>query len=197
MNYTRVSQPTRTRTLITAGVIALLCSGVAACSSDSPKTGAPASASHTDGAAPSSEPASSLAAPGANGRSVDPCTLLTPAEAASLLGGPAQHKADPPKVIVQANGLDVTGHTCDYSLVTSDQLGHDIRIEVEAGATRSYFDQDIQPSDETAISGLGDVAFGSSNHVKVFSKNTMLQVYGSLAAADGLQQAARLAIAKL
>lgn len=196
MTHTRLTRPTRTRTLITAGAVALLCAGLAACSSGGPKTGTPTNAGHTSGPA-AAQPTSSAAAGGASGPVVDPCTLLTPAEAASLLGGPAQHRADPPKVVVKGNGLDVTGYTCAYSLVTSDQLGHEIRIEVEAGATRSFFDQDIQSGDGAPIPGLGDAAYGSSSDVKVFSKNTMIQVYGSLDAADGLQQVARLAIAKL
>ena len=189
MNITTPTEPpTDHRPLALAvGMAAAICITLTGCSS-SPNPAAPIgnniSAAEPQPAA-TPEPA------------VDPCTLLTPAEAATLLGGPAQHKADPPTVIAQGNGLDVTGHTCAYDLITSDQSGHEIRIEIESGATRSYFDQDIQPADETPIPGLGDAAFGSSNHVKVFSNNTMIQIYGSLPAADGLQQGARLVIAKL
>jgi hypothetical protein len=180
----------RSRTSLAFGVGALLCVGLTGCSGGGTTIAAAVTAGGTPVVA-STPPA------GASGRVVDPCTLLTPTEAASLLGGAAQHKADPPKMLAQGNGLDVTGHTCDYSLITSDQSGHDIRIQVEAGATRSYFDQDAGSGDGAAIPGLGDAAHGTPGDLTVFSKNTMFEVYGSLAATDGLQQAARLAIAKL
>jgi hypothetical protein len=179
-----------TRTSLALGVASLLCIGLTGCSGTGTTAATAAATGHRT--------APAAAAPAAPARRViDPCTLLTPAEAASLLGGATQHSADPPKVVAQGNGLDVTGHTCEYRLVTSDQSGHDIRIEVEAGATRSYFDQDTESGDGAPVSGLGDAAHGTSRDLTVFSKNTMIQVYGSLGAADGLEQAAQLAIAKL
>ncbi len=81
------------------GIVAALCLGLNACSS-SPSTDVQID---TTRSAPAQSAAVSDAA-------VDPCTLLTPAEAASLLGGPAQHEADPARVIAQGNGLDATGY---------------------------------------------------------------------------------------
>ena len=68
---------------------------------------------------------------------------------------------------------------------------------VYAGADRSYFDQSGSASDFPPISGLGDAAKGSAIDVKVFSGTTMIEIYGSVAAPTGLQDIARLAIARL
>ena len=123
----------------------------------------------------------------------DPCTLITDDEAASLLGGPATHTPGAPRN-ASDGGLTVTENLCAFRLVTSDQSGHEIQVADYAGADRNFFNQKAsgQP-----VSGLGDAATGDTIHVYVFSKGVMLQVYGSLGAEDGLQQAARFAIARL
>ena len=89
----------------------------------------------------------------------------------------------------------VTENRCQWDLITSDQLGHDLWVAVYAGADRAYFDNAI--AHDPTIQGLGDAANGTTNHVYVISKGIVLQIYGSLPASDGLRQAAAIAIGKL
>jgi hypothetical protein len=159
----------------------------AAAASDAP---APASAP-VDGAAPASNTAP------AHG-SIDPCSLLTDAEASTALGGPAAHKLADPKTGIGGADLPVTENRCSYNLITSDQTGHEIYIGVFDGANREYFDETANDSDHSAVPGLGDSATADAQvDVFVFSKGTMIEVYGSLGDGDQLQQIAKLAIAKL
>lgn len=136
-------------------------------------------------------------APGSSAASPDPCSLITDAEASSALGGPATHSAEGSRDASNGSGVVVTENRCNFKLVTSDQLGHDFYVAVYAGADRSYYEDSGTATDNPPISGLGDAAKGSSIDVKVYSKGVMLEVYGSVAAANGLQDIARLAIGKL
>jgi len=120
---------------------------------------------------------------------------VTPAEAGTLLGGPAAHKAGPSSDASNGSGVVVTKNLCEWDLITSDQLGHDLWVAVYAGAERAYFNDAV--THEAPIPGLGDAATGDSIHVYVISKGTVLQIYGSLPASDGLRQAAAIAIGKL
>ena len=137
-----------------------------------------------DSGAPASDATAAATAP-------DPCSLITDAEAGTLFGGPASHKISDPRKISDV----VTENLCEWDLITSDQLGHDLWVAVYAGADRAYFNDAV--TGETPIPGLGDAATGDSIHVYVISKGTVLQIYGSLPASDGLQQAAAIAIGKL
>jgi hypothetical protein len=132
-------------------------------------------------------------ATGAAAAAPDPCSLLTIPEASSALGGPAVakigHSTDR-----TATGVKVTEKTCEWDLVTSDQMGHDIWVGVFGGADRNYFDQ---MANGPAIPGLGEAAKGTNREVFAFRKGSMIVVYGSVLADDGLQTLARLAIAKL
>lgn len=56
----------------------------------------------------------------------DPCGLLSDAEAATMLGGPSVHVAKGSKDASNGNAVTVTEHSCEWDLVTSDQLGHDL-----------------------------------------------------------------------
>lgn len=130
----------------------------------------------------------------------DPCSLLTIAEASTALGGPAASNPEGSKDATLYPDLKVTEKTCSFRLITSDQLGHDIYISVYGGADQNYFSQ--ATGHAPAIAGLGEGANGDARHVFVFSKGTMLQIYGSLPnnegpTADGIEKLARLAIAKL
>jgi hypothetical protein len=107
------------------------------------------------------------------------------------------HEANPSRDASNGSGVVVTEKGCHYTLITSDQSGHGIQVAVYAGADRQYFDGEAIRFGPPAIPGLGDAASGDAIHVFVFAKGTMLQIYGSLAPDDGLQQVARLAIAKL
>ena len=179
----------------------MLCVCVASCSAKSNNaksgtpTAAPTAAAASNAAAGDSAPANSAApARGA----VDPCTLLSDSEASTALGGPAKHATVAPRDGANGSGLVVTENRCTYDLITSDQSGHDIYVSVYNGANREYFDETAKDSDHTAVPGLGDSATATAhNDVFVFSKGTMLEIYGSLGDGDGLQQIARLAIAKL
>ena len=181
------------RTARTVGATTMLCIDLAACSSNGTETGR-AAAWASSATAVAARPATTGAALHGSGRSADPCTLLTTAEAASVLGGPATHKPDTPKVVAGGNGLDVTANTCAFSTVTHS--GDEVRIAVGAGANRSYFDSHTRHADRAPIMAVGDAAFGSPTDFYVFSRNTRLEVYGRLPA-HGMQQVARLAIAKL
>lgn len=184
---------------LAVGALALIAASLAACGGGGQST-APA-VSAPSGAATSGQPVSrNTPAPAADsaaaGQAPDPCSLLTDAEASTALGGPATHKAGGSRDASNGNGVVVTENRCQWDLITSDQSGHDIWIGVYAGGNRAYYD-DAANDHSTAIPGLGDAATGDSVHVWVFSKGTTLQIYGSLAAADGLQQIAAVAIAKL
>jgi hypothetical protein len=154
-------------------------------------------------AATGSGVAAAAVAPGAAGRRAapaDPCSLLTIAEASAALGGPAASKVEATKDATLYPDLKVTEKTCSFALITSDQLGHDIYVSVYEAVDLNYFSQATGHS--PAIAGLGDAAFGDAREVFVFSKGTMVHVYGSLpnnegTAADGIEKIARLAIAKL
>lgn len=163
-------------------------------SAGTPKAAATAAAA-SDAPADGSTPADG-AAP-AHG-SIDPCSLLTDAEASAALGGPAAHVLADPKTGIGGVDLPVTENRCSYHLITSDQTGHEIYIGVYDGANRKYFDETANDSDHSAVPGLGDSATADAQiDVFVFSQGTMLEVYGSLGDGDGLQQIAKLAIAKL
>jgi hypothetical protein len=182
---------------------AALCVCLASCSAKSkeaqasagtPKAGETAAAA-SDAPVQASAPANS-AAP-VHG-SIDPCSLLTDAEAGIALGGKAAHELADPKTDIGGVDLPVTENLCSYNLVTSDQSGHEIYIGVFDGANRKYFDQNAIDSDHSALAGLGDAAsVNGHSEVFVFSKGTMIEVYGSLGDGDQLQQIAKLAIAKL
>ncbi len=126
----------------------------------------------------------------------DPCSLLTDAQANRAFGGPTAHKAGKSKDASIISGSTVTETLCEWDLVTSDQLGHDLWIAVYAGADRNYFNNTVDG--KTAIPGLGDAAAGDSNvYVYVFSKGTVLQLYGSLPGTDSIQAVAAVAITNL
>ena len=135
-------------------------------------------------------PTTAAAAPTTAAAAPDPCSLLTLPEASGLLGGPAEVHVGK----TTSEDLGVTEKTCEWKLITSDQLGHDLWIGVYGAADRNYFSQHTHGP---AIPGLGDAAAGDQREVFVFSKGTMLQTYGSLPVDNGVQQAARFAIAKL
>ncbi len=188
--------------LLTTGLALLLgaCSG----------TNAPAATPATNGAAigaPSGAAAASQQAAAASllpsaaespapaAAAPDPCSLISDTEAGTLLGGPASHKAGGSRDASNGSGVVVTENRCEWNLITSDQLGHDLWVAVYAGADRAYFNDAV--THEAPIPGLGDAATGDSIHVRVIAKGTVLQIYGSLPGSNGLQQAAALAIAKL
>jgi hypothetical protein len=191
---------TRTRPrLLTIATLVFVLAAVAACGSGSGPS-LSARASNPSGATTGAQPGAVTAAPSATGAAsaataAAPCGLITDAEAGTLLGGPAAHKDGGSRDASNGSGVVVTENRCEWNLITSDQLGHDLWVAVYAGADRTYFDDAV--THETAIPGLGDAATGSSNHVWVISKGTVLQVYGSLPASNGLQQATAIAIAKL
>jgi hypothetical protein len=142
-----------------------------------------------------SDPAVDSAGPVA-GKHIDPCSLLTDGEASTALGGPAKHVVVAARDAGNGSGLKVTENRCNYDLIASDQSGHDIYVDVFNGANRDYFDQTADNSDHSALPGLGDAATAAQNEVYVFSKGTMLLVYGSLDG-DGIQKIAKLTISKL
>jgi hypothetical protein len=181
--------------------IASLCVCLVSCSAKSnnaqagtPKAGVSAAATastSTDGSAPAHSAAPARGA-------IDPCSLLTDSEASTALGGPAAHQLADPKTGIGGVDLPVTENRCSYNLITSDQTGHEIYVGVFDGANRKYFDETANDSDHSAVPGLGDSATADAQiDVFVFSKGTMLEIYGSLGDGDGLQQIAKLAIAKL
>lgn len=182
---------------------AALCVCLASCSAKSNNAQAAAGTSGADATAAAATDATVQASAPANSvapvhGSVDPCSLLTDGEAGIALGGKAAHELADPKTDIGGVDLPVTENICSYNLVTSDQSGHDIYIGVFDGANRKYFDETANDSDHSAVPGLGESAT-VENHtdVLVFSKGTMIQVYGSLGDGDQLQQIAKLAIAKL
>jgi hypothetical protein len=190
---------TRTRPLLMLTTLILGAAALSACSSGGSQP-APAAASAPSGATTSTPPgALDSGAPAADATAAatapDPCSLITDAEAGTLFGGPAAHKAGGSSDASNGSGVVVTENLCEWNLITSDQLGHDLWVAVYAGADRAYFNDAV--THETPIPGLGDAATGDSIHVYVISKGTVLQIYGSLPASDGLQQAAAIAIGKL
>lgn len=182
---------------------AALCVCLASCSAKSNNAQAAAGTSGADATAAAATDATVQASAPANSAapahgSIDPCSLLTDSEASTALGGPAEHKVADPKTGIGGVDLPVTENRCSYNLVTSDQSGHEIYIGVFDGANRQYFDETANDSDHSAVPGLGDSATADSHtDVFVFSKGTMLEIYGSLGDGDQLQQIAKLAIAKL
>ena len=190
----------RRHILLTTGLALLL----GACSSAS----APAATPAPSGAAAASQQAATVSSlPSAADSSApaaaapDPCSLLTDAEAGTLLGGPATHKTGGSKDASNGSGVVVTENRCEWDLVKSSGLGYDLWITVYAGADRAYFDDLV--THETPIPGLGEAAAGHPfesggfSEVEVISKGTVIGIYGSLPARDGIQQAAALAVAKL
>jgi hypothetical protein len=182
---------------------AALCVCLASCSAKNSKTEASAGTPKAGATAAAASDATAQASAPANSEapvhgSLDPCSLLTDAEAGIALGGKAAHELADPKTDIGGVDLPVTENICSYNLVTSDQTGHDIYVGVFDGANRKYFDETANDSDHSAVPGLGDSAT-VENHtdVFVFSKGTMIQVYGSLGDGDELQQIAKLVIAKL
>ncbi|HEY5200066.1 MAG TPA: hypothetical protein VIJ31_04080 [Acidothermaceae bacterium] len=188
---------------------AALCVCLASCSAKSNNAQASAGTSKADVTAAAASDATAQASASADGStpadgaapahgSIDPCSLLTDAEASTALGGPAAHKVADPKAGIGGADLPVTENLCSYNLITSDQTGHEIYIGVFDGANRKYFDETANDSDHSAVPGLGDSATADAQiDVFVFSKGTMLEIYGSLGDGDQLQQIAKLAIAKL
>ena len=180
---------------------AALCVCLASCSAKSNNANASAGTSKADATAAAASDATAQA-PADSAKpvraSIDPCSLLTDTEAGTALGGKAVHDLADPKTDIGPPGLPVTENRCSYNLVTGDGSGHEIYIGVFDGANRDYFDQTAVDSDHSAVPGLGDSAT-VENHsdVFVFSKGTMIEVYGSLGDGDQLQQIAKLAIAKL
>jgi hypothetical protein len=155
-----------------------------------------AGACSSHGSAPDN--GSNAAAPAAaKGPARDACSLITDAEAAAALGGPAQHVDKGSRNASNGNGVDVTEGRCTYDRVTGDGTGHGFYVAVYNQADREYFNETGTKVDNEPIAGLGDAAKGSRDHVYVFAKGTMLQIYGSLAADTGMVEIARLAIAKL
>jgi hypothetical protein len=191
---------TARRSIGLLGAVAALCVGLVACSAKSSTTQASGGTPTAGASAPagdSAAPADSTA-PAAKGAAIDPCRLLTDSEASTALGGPAAHAVADPKTGIGGIDLPVTENLCSYNLITSDQTGHEIYVGVFDGANRKYFDETANDSDHSAVPGLGDSATADAQiDVFVFSKGTMLEIYGSLGDSDGLQQIARLAIAKL
>lgn len=190
---------TKTGRRSAAALGAAACVLLTACGSGAKAGSAARPAKSTATADSESALAEAAAAKPAGGKRVtviDPCSLLTDAEAGIALGGPASHQSVPAKdaTIAQAT---VTENRCSYELVTSDQLGHQIYLAVFDGADRRYYDQTSDSHNFNPIQGLGDAATGSANEVHVFSKGVALEIYGSVPAADGLQHVAALAIAKL
>jgi len=123
--------------------------------------------------------------------------VITDADAAAVLGGPVKHEDEGSSDASNGNGVKVTEGRCSYVKITSDQLGHQLYIAVYANADREYFNQTGTKTGNGVIAGLGDAAKGTeTNHIYVFSKGTMLQLYGSLDGA-GLMNIARVAVAKL
>jgi hypothetical protein len=192
----------RRHILLTTGLAMLLgaCSGASTPAAIEAPSGAAAAsqqaatASSLPSAADSSAPAT--AAP-------DPCSLLTDAEAGTLLGGPATHKTGGSKDASNGSGVVVTQNRCEWDRVKSSGLGYDLWITVYSGADRAYFDDLV--THETPIPGLGEAAAGypfsdgggGFSEVEVISKGTVIGIYGSLPARDGIQQAAGIASAKL
>ena len=189
---------TRTRPKLLMIATLILGAALSACSSGASKPSA-AAISAPNSTTTSSQPAvldsGAPAAATAAASAPDPCSLITDAEAATLFGGPVNHKAGGSRDASNGSGVVVTENRCQWDLITSDQLGHDLWVAVYAGADRAYFDDAV--TNDTPIPGLGDAAAGSSNHVYVIGKGIVLQIYGSLPASDGLRQAAAIAIGKL
>ena len=181
---------TTTRRRTAAGLIAAGCVLLSACNSGTKAEGTTAVQANASTAAEPSSDGKKAAA------TIDPCGLLTDAEAGSALGGPASHQSVEAKDATVAQAK-VTENSCSYELITSDQLGHQIYLGVFNGADRRYYDQTSDSHAFTAIPKLGDAATGNANEVHVFSKGVALEIYGSVPAADGLQRVAALAIAKL
>ena len=189
----------RRHILLTTGLALLLgaCSGA----------GTPAATSAPNGAAAASQQAATVSAlpsaadsSGPAAAAPDPCSLITGAEAGTLLGGPATHKAGGSSDASNGSGVVVTKSLCEWDLVTSDQLGHDLWVAVYAGADRAYFSDKV--THETPIPGLGDAATGVGDagdfrEVHVISHGTVIGIYGSLPASNGIQQAAGVAVANL
>jgi hypothetical protein len=202
--YSHPSSPDRKRHPVTNNASRLLCLatlaltavGSTACSSSTTSGPRPAPPGNTANTGLISS-ANTTRSSAQSATGPDPCGLLTDAEAATMLGGPSVHVAKGSKAASNGNAVTVTEHSCEWDLVTSDQLGHDLWIAVYTGADRRYFDQTGTSTDNAPISGIGDAAKGSSNHVYAFGNATMIQVYGSVVPVDGLQQVANLALAKL
>ena len=128
---------------------------------------------------------------------VDPCRLLTDAEAGAALGGPAHHVERDPSDASNGNGITVTERRCEYNLITSDQLGHDIWVGVYDGADREYYDETGSANESTQISGIGDAAKGNASVVYAVRGGTMIEMYGSVVNTSTLADLPRLAVAHL
>jgi hypothetical protein len=197
---------TRTRTkFVIFATLVLGAAALSACSSGASQAGASPSSTQRTTTTPT-EPApidTGSHAPGATAstNSQDPCSLITDAEAGTLFGGAATHKTGGSKDASNGSGVVVTENRCEWDLVKSDQLGHDLWVAVYAGADRAYFDDLVTHA--TPIPGLGEAAAGDPfasggfSEIEVISKGTVIGIYGSLPTRDGIQHAAALAVAKL
>lgn len=195
---------TGTRSFVRAAASFLLISAsVMACGGTASSTARPSTAASVSGptaqapdvTGPTDD--SGAATQAAAGNAPDPCSLITDAEAATLFGGPATHKAGDSKDASNGNGVVVTENRCEYDEVKSSQLGYDLWVAVYAGADRAYFDDVSSPDDAPPIAGLGDAAKGTADNIYVISKGTVLELYGSLPTPDAFKQAVGVAISKL
>ncbi len=179
----------------------VLAGALAACSAGGQPPAGSSAPGGAGGPSTSAQPvpldsAASAAAASPASTAPDPCSLLTDAQANRAFGGPTSHKAGTSRDASIISGSVVTETSCEWNLVTSDQLGHDLWIAVYTGADRNYFNQTVDG--KTAIPGLGDGAAGDPNgDLYVFSKGTVLQLYGSLPGTESIQAVAAVAITNL
>lgn len=167
------------------------------CSSSASETSTPSS-SPSAAAITDNPPASESTQPAAPAtQAVGPCSLLTDVEAGAALGGPAHHAEKDPTDASNGNGVTVTERRCEYNLITSDQLGHDIWVAVYNGADREYYNETGSTNENTLIAGIGDAAKRNGSVVYAFSIGTMMEIYGSVVTTSSLADVTRLAVAHL
>lgn len=161
-------------------VLGVLATGVLACSLLS-NANTPPAISAVGGQAPTpgveivTEAAATQASNGSgSGAPVDPCSLITAAEAQNALG----EAANPPVSMDLGSGLS----TCKYDTATGlKEVGIDVHVFSDSAGATAEFDKNKQGIIDVGgkvepISGIGDQAFSTEHTVDVLKGTTFLVV---------------------
>ncbi len=163
MTATPSSPRAQARALLSISTVALLCTGLAGCSSSGTTPATPIGKTHTISTAATKQTRSATVT-GGNADTKDPCALLTRAEAASAVGQPL------------TSGYETAAlGKCDYS--TPDfAAGVDITVSSWDSITNAAHSNGHTPP---AVSGVGDQAyFGVGLSVRKGDKGFLLLMNG-------------------
>jgi hypothetical protein len=174
-------------------LVAVVCLTAAACGSTTSSTAGSESSSAATGGGGGQTTTSSASASASSLQAIDPCTLITKAEATAVLGGTPTVNADPSE--------------CVYDLGGS---GPAKRLAVQVGAqsvdSQSFNGQGatipgvcLIGASSAAVSGIGDAAFEDSTkeHIVARKGNRCYQVFLTPSIPDALVSTAQTVASRL